>query len=118
MLFFTYTQDRIVNAQRIDSLFVRHYQPVNVASDYRLSGNMSFGLPWRKLKSRINLRTEGRAITGTILVAPREDGIAPEAVDRIRREVEALDWRLYDLAVMPAPRDDARLGVSSQAELA
>lgn len=66
----------------------------------------------------INLRTEGRAITGTILVAPREDGIAPEAVDRIRREVEALDWRLYDLAVMPAPRDDARLGVSSQAELA
>ncbi|MBK8968420.1 MAG: TonB-dependent receptor [Lewinellaceae bacterium] len=73
MLFFTYTQDRIVNAQRIDSLFVRYYQPVNVASDYRLSGNLAFGLPWRKLKSRFNLRTEGTVNRGLNLINDTEN---------------------------------------------
>ncbi|MCC6463078.1 MAG: TonB-dependent receptor [Saprospiraceae bacterium] len=68
MLFFTYTRDRIVNAQSVDSLFVRHYRPVNVASDYRLAGNMAFGLPWKKIKSRFNLRSEGSLSRGLNLI--------------------------------------------------
>lgn len=63
----------------------------------------------------INLRTEGRAITGTILVVPREGAMTPEETDRLRREVEDLDWRLYDLAVVPAPLDAEQQGVSSLA---
>ncbi|MBK8194650.1 MAG: TonB-dependent receptor [Lewinellaceae bacterium] len=45
-LFFTYTSDRIVNAQSVDSNFVRHYRPVNVDADYRLiNGKFALGLP-------------------------------------------------------------------------
>lgn len=64
MLFFTYTQDRIVNAQSVNAEFVRRYRPVNVASDYRLFGNLAFGLPWKKIKSRFNLRSEGAVNRG------------------------------------------------------
>lgn len=57
-IFFTYTRDRIVNAQFIDSNFVRRYRPVNVDADYRINGSFSFGLPWKKIDSRFNLRSE------------------------------------------------------------
>ncbi|TNE66016.1 MAG: TonB-dependent receptor [Bacteroidetes bacterium] len=73
MLFFTYTQDRIVNAQSVDSLFVRRYRPVNVASDYRLFGNIAYGLPWKKLKSRFNARTDGSVNRGLNLINDTEN---------------------------------------------
>jgi hypothetical protein len=73
MVFFTFTQDRIVNAQRVDSFFVRRYQPVNVASDYRLFGNLAFGMPWKKLKSRFNFRTEGTVNRGLNLINDTEN---------------------------------------------
>ena len=65
----------------------------------------------------VNLRTEGRAITGTILVVPRNRTMGPGEADRIRREIEALDWRLFDLAVVPAPLDPGQEGVSPHEEL-
>ncbi|MBK8923535.1 MAG: TonB-dependent receptor family protein [Saprospirales bacterium] len=68
MLFFTYTQDRILNAQSVDSFFVRRYRPVNVASDYRLFGNLAYGMPWKKIKSRFSLRTEGSVNRGLNLI--------------------------------------------------
>jgi len=68
MLFFTYTRDRIVNAQSVDAEFVRRYRPINVASDYRLLGNLAYGLPWKKAKSRFNLRTEGAFNRGQNLI--------------------------------------------------
>lgn len=73
MLFLTYTKDRIVNAQSVDSFFVRRYRPVNVASDYRLFGNIAFGLPWKKAKSRFNLRTEGAVNRGLNLINDTEN---------------------------------------------
>ncbi len=73
MLFFTYTQDRIVNAQSVDSLLVRRFRPVNAASDYRLMGNIAFGLPWKKAKSRFNLRTEGTVNRGQNLINATEN---------------------------------------------
>ena len=73
MLFFTYTRDRIVNAQSVDSLLIRHYRPVNSNSDYRLTGNLAFGLPWKKIKSRFNLRTEGSVNRGQNLINNTEN---------------------------------------------
>ncbi|MDX1911545.1 MAG: outer membrane beta-barrel family protein [Saprospiraceae bacterium] len=59
-LFATYTQDRIVMAQTIDSQLVRRYTPVNVASNVQLNGNFAYGLPVKKWDSRFNLSLEGR----------------------------------------------------------
>lgn len=72
-LSFTYTQDRIVNAQTVDSLFRRIYQPLNVDTDYRLNGTFAFGLPWKKLKSRFNLRTETGLARGQNFINEREN---------------------------------------------
>ncbi len=42
---FTYTRNRISNAQTIDNNFVRTTQPINVNNDYRLNGFLNFGFP-------------------------------------------------------------------------
>ncbi|MCC6410370.1 MAG: TonB-dependent receptor [Saprospiraceae bacterium] len=57
-VFTTYTQDRIVNAQVIDSLLRRAYRPVNVDADWRINGTFSFGIPWKKIDSRFNIRSD------------------------------------------------------------
>ncbi|GAB4495845.1 MAG: TonB-dependent receptor [Saprospiraceae bacterium] len=72
-IFFTYTQDRIVNAQTVDSLFRRVSQPLNVDSDYRLNGTFAFGLPWKKLDSRFNLRTDAGFSRGQNFINSREN---------------------------------------------
>ena len=72
-LFFTYTSDRIVNAQSVDSSFVRHYRPVNVDADYRLNGNFAFGLPWKKIDSRFNLNSEIGFSRGQNFINSREN---------------------------------------------
>jgi len=72
-VFFTYTQDRIVNSQFVDSLFVRHYRPVNVDADYRINGTFAFGLPWKKIDSRFNLRSDIGFNRGQNLINNREN---------------------------------------------
>ncbi len=72
-VFFTYTQDRIVNAQSVDSNFVRRYRPVNTDANYRLNGTFAFGLPWKKLDSRFNLRTEAGFNRGQNFINSREN---------------------------------------------
>ncbi|MCB9305002.1 MAG: TonB-dependent receptor [Lewinellaceae bacterium] len=72
-VFFTYTKDRIVNAQNVDSSFVRRYRPVNVDSDYRLNGTFAFGLPWKKIESRFNLRSEIGFNRGQNFINDREN---------------------------------------------
>jgi hypothetical protein len=52
---FTYTKDRIRNAQIIDSNFVTTTRPINVDNDYRLNSNFSFGTRIRPIKMNINL---------------------------------------------------------------
>lgn len=66
-----YTADRIVNAQRIDSQFVRYFRPVNTPGEYRLFGMAAWGWPVRKWKSRLNLRSEGQWNRGQGLVNER-----------------------------------------------
>lgn len=72
-LFFTYTRDRIVNSQTVDSLYRRIYLPVNSASDYRLDGMVIFGLPWKKLDSRFNFRSEAGITRGQNFINDREN---------------------------------------------
>lgn len=51
----------------------------------------------------VNLRTEGRALTGDIVVVPAAGrAVSAADVDALRDAVEAIDWRLYDIAVMPS----------------
>ena len=52
---FTYTKDRIRNAQTIDQNFVTTTRPVNVDNDYRLNSSLSFGTRIRPIKMNINL---------------------------------------------------------------
>lgn len=63
-LFVTYTQDRIVNAQFLDSFLVRHYRPVNVDNDYRLDWQGHYGFRIKDLDSRVRLRAEARLDRG------------------------------------------------------
>ncbi|MBK7935754.1 MAG: TonB-dependent receptor [Lewinellaceae bacterium] len=72
-IFFTYTKDRIVNAQFVDSFFVRRYRPVNVDSDYRINGTFAFGLPWKKANSRFNLRSDITFNRGQNFINDREN---------------------------------------------
>lgn len=72
-IFFTYTKDRIVNAQTVDSLFRRIYQPVNTDAEYRLNGTFAFGIPWKKIESRFNLRTEAGFTRGQNFINNREN---------------------------------------------
>lgn len=58
--------------------------------------------PWVK-DSIVSLRTEGRALTGDIVVVPAAGQTVSAAdVDALRDAVEAIDWRLYDIAVAPS----------------
>lgn len=92
-LFFTYTSDRIVNAQTVDSLFVRHYRPVNTRSDYRLFGNFAFGFRLKKLKSRLNLRTEGATNRGQNFINNRENFTQSVALTQaLNLEYNPADW--------------------------
>ncbi len=57
-LFFTATQDQIVQAQTIDSQLVRTLRPENSPAGYQSWLNLSFGLPVKKWNSRLSLRGE------------------------------------------------------------
>jgi divalent metal cation (Fe/Co/Zn/Cd) transporter len=57
-------------------------------------------LPW-VARAMVRLREHGRLLTGEVYVVPRDDA---EVVDRLARaaaELQALDWRLHDLVVVP-----------------
>ena len=54
---FTDTHDKIVNDDEIDSQGVRRTKPVNLDGIYGCSGNLSWGLPVRWLKSKLNINT-------------------------------------------------------------
>ncbi len=54
MLAFTYTQDKIQNAQLVDANFVRTTQPVNVKNDYDVYASISYGMPVKAINTRID----------------------------------------------------------------
>ncbi len=55
----TYTEDKITNATTIDAQFRQTTRPVNVKDDIRLSGNVSYGMPLKFMKSKMNINVDG-----------------------------------------------------------
>ena len=55
----TYTLDKITNARTIDDAFRQTTQPINVEDDKMLSGNISYGMPLKFIKSKFNLSLRG-----------------------------------------------------------
>lgn len=60
------------------------------------------GLEWVE-DAVIQFREEGHLCTGTVFVLPRSsEGLADKVAQAIKT-IESLDWRLYDVAVVPVP---------------
>jgi cation diffusion facilitator family transporter len=57
-------------------------------------------LPWVR-ESRLRLREEGRFLTGTIYVVPREESVSPESIEAAEVQLLGLHWRLHDVSIMP-----------------
>ena len=57
-------------------------------------------LPWVR-DSRLRLREEGRFLTGTIYVVPREATVSPERLEAVEAELLDLHWRLHDVSIVP-----------------
>lgn len=56
----------------------------------------------------LQLREEGRFLTGVVFVAADHSGDGgAERLARLGRRIQTLDWRLYDVAIAPTPADDA-----------
>ena len=49
----------------------------------------------------VRLREEGHLITGTVWVVPEDDERLVDRVERLRAELEGMDWRLHDIVVSP-----------------
>jgi len=64
----TYTLNPIINSQAITQDLVRITQPVNVADNLNLNGNVNFGFPIKKLKSRFNVGPTGTYVKGLNLL--------------------------------------------------
>lgn len=57
------------------------------------------GLEW-VANSRLRLRQEGRFLTGTIYVVPRDPKISPDLIERAEADLLDLSWRLHDVSIM------------------
>ena len=57
-------------------------------------------LPW-VAASRLRLREEGRFLTGTVYVVPRDGPVPPERIEAAERRLLDLHWRVHDVSMMP-----------------
>jgi hypothetical protein len=65
----------------------------------------------------VRLREEGHVFAGEALVVPVEDDGLVERLDHAAEELRALDWRLFDLVLVPVAQLPARADVPApQAE--
>jgi cation diffusion facilitator family transporter len=60
------------------------------------------GLPWVR-GSKIRLREEGRFLTGTIYVQPREDSVDPHWISEAETGLRGLHWRVDHVSIVPVP---------------
>jgi cation diffusion facilitator family transporter len=65
-------------------------------------------LPWAG-DARVRLREEGHVFAGEVLVTA-DGAVDVDELERARRAIMDLDWRLHDIVVVPVPRlgDEAR----------
>lgn len=57
-------------------------------------------LAWVR-ESRLRLREEGRFLTGTVYVVPREGEVSVDEVEAAEAQLLDLHWRLHDVSIMP-----------------
>jgi cation diffusion facilitator family transporter len=57
-------------------------------------------LPW-VADADVRLREEGHLFTGEAFVVPRDEAGLLDHLERARREVHEMDWRLYDVSLVP-----------------
>jgi cation diffusion facilitator family transporter len=60
------------------------------------------GMPWVR-EAAVRLREQGHVLSGEVFVVPRDGAGAVDLslVERASEDLRALDWRLYNLTVMP-----------------
>lgn len=64
-VFATYTQDKIVMAQSVDTqTFIRHYRPENTASAINLNATVAYGMRVKNWDSRFRLHLNGNSSKG------------------------------------------------------
>lgn len=59
------------------------------------------GLDWVE-EAGVRLREEGEGLTGEAFVIPRDPSVAAEKLDEAQSDLHDLDWRLYDVVVVPS----------------
>ena len=59
-------------------------------------------LGWVK-DAKVRVREEGHVFYGDIVVVPVDDTRLTQRIDEAERQLMQLDWRLYDLTIMPSP---------------
>ncbi|HET7316264.1 MAG TPA: cation transporter [Sphingomicrobium sp.] len=62
--------------------------------------NAAEKLPWVKVAAA-RLREEGEVLTGEVFVVPRKDNELIGKIEDATRDLKKLNWRLYDISVMP-----------------
>ncbi|MFN7117810.1 MAG: outer membrane beta-barrel protein [Saprospiraceae bacterium] len=93
---FTYTQNRIQNAQTVDNNFARTTQPINVDNDYQVNGFLNFGFPIKRPYLSMNLNTNTIWMRGFNLINDVENQterlIANTGARLTFRYKELLEW--------------------------
>ncbi|MGE0770073.1 MAG: outer membrane beta-barrel protein [Cyclobacteriaceae bacterium] len=81
MVRFNYESNAIVNAQNTDLVsFVRTTQPVNVANNYSVNGDISIGFRIKPLNSRINIGPQVETATGINILNEEENDFTQQSV--------------------------------------
>lgn len=57
-------------------------------------------MPWVR-QAEVSLREEGQLLTGVIYVVPKTDEKLVPAIEKAVADIEALDWRLHEISIMP-----------------
>lgn len=93
-----YTQNKITQSRRIDSLFRQTIQPVNVGQDIILTSFLNFGTPIKPLKIKLNLDVQTTYNRGIVFVNAIENTtdrwIASSVLSFENRSKDRIDWRI------------------------
>ncbi len=89
----TYTTNFITTAQNIDRQLARTTTPVNVKDNLRITSNLSFGFPIKKLNSRFNLSTNNTMMQGVNLLNDIANRFTQQTLSgRVRYDFSWKDW--------------------------
>jgi cation diffusion facilitator family transporter len=65
----------------------------------------------------VRLREEGEVLTGEVFVVPRDQADLVSKLEQAARQLKEVNWRLYDLSIMPVRRLEESEGTAGDADL-